>query len=354
MARLPCGIYFETYDKERAYVRTTPQVVCLVVFFILLILAPFLLSVRFTSMINVMMIVMVAIVGLQITTGYAGQVNLGQSAFMGMGAFVTSSLAFNLNWPFYLAIPAGGLGAGLMGIVFGLPAYRVKGFYLALTTIAAQIIFPVLIMRVPDSIFGGSMGFHLEPANFFGIILDNETKLYYLVMPVTVIMILFAFNLVRTRVGRAFIAIRDNDIAAEMIGISPFYYKTLAFFVGGLFAGVGGGLWAYYIRYIAVDQFTLWFSVWYIGMVIVGGLGSIFGAILGTVFIRGLEEIITSLGPYLVEVFPSVGGGAIWFAGMNVVLGGAIILFLVFEPRGLAHRWNLLKTSYRIWPFPYS
>ncbi|MBP1695610.1 MAG: leucine/isoleucine/valine transporter permease subunit [Deltaproteobacteria bacterium] len=354
MARLPCGIYFETYDKERAYIRTKPQALFLALFFIGLLFAPFLLSVRFVSMINITMITIICIVGLQITTGYAGLLNLGQSAFMGMGAFVASSLTVNFHLPFYLAIPAGGLGGGLMGIIFGLPAYRVKGFYLALTTIAAQIIFPILIMRMPAGILGGSMGFHLDPATFLGISLDNEFKLYYLVMPCTVLFVGFAFNLVRTRTGRAFVAIRDNDIVAEMMGISPLSCKTAAFFIGGSFAGVAGSLWAFYIRYVAVDQFTLWYSVWFIGMIIVGGMGNILGAILGTVFIRSLEEMITTLGPYLSQHYPQIGGGALWLAGMNIILGGTIVLFLIFEPKGLVHRWKILKASYRIWPFPYS
>lgn len=354
MARLPCGVHFETYAKERAYLRTKFQRIWFALFLIFLLLIPFLLNIRLLSSINVMMITLITVIGLQITTGFAGQVNLGQSAFMGMGAFVTSSLATNLHLPFFLTIPAGGLGAGLMGIIFGLPAYRVKGFYLALTTIAAQIVFPIFILRMPKEIFGGSMGFNLDPASLFGISLDTEVRRYYLILGFTAMFVFFAFNLVRTRVGRAFIAIRDNDIAGEMIGINPFFYKTLSFFIGALYAGISGGLWAYYVCFIAVDQFTLWYSVWFVGMIIVGGLGSVLGAIFGTIFIRSLEELVTFLGPFLMERFPQVGGGSIWFAGMNLILGGVIIVFLIFEPRGLAHRWNILKISYRIWPFPYS
>ena len=121
---------------------------------------------------------------------------------------------------------------------------------------------------------------------------------------------------------------------------------------GAFYAGVSGGLWAYYIRYIQADQFTLWLSVWYVGMLIVGGLGSILGAIIGTVVIRILQEFITYIGPQLAEIFPSVGGQVV-FASMNMLLGGIIILFMIFEPRGLVHRWNIIKESYRIWPFSH-
>ncbi len=352
MALLPCGVHSTTYQEDHAYIKTTPQWVCFIAFMIILILLPSLISMRFIGIINVVGITAIAVMGLQIVTGYGGQVNMGQSAFMGMGAFVTAALARNLNIPFWLSIPLGGIGAAFMGALFGIPALRIKGFYLALTTMAAQIIFPVLVLRLPAAWFGGGNGLRLEPAHFFGIHLDNEEKLYYLIMVWLGIMVFFAFNLVRSRVGRAFIAVRDNDIAADITGVNIFYYKTLAFFIGALYAGIAGGLWAYYVRYIAVDQFTLWFSVWYVGMLIVGGLGNVLGAILGTVFIRSLQELITFLGPQLNDYFPQLGG-AIAFAGMNVLLGAMIVLFLIFEPRGLAHRWNILKTTYRIWPFPY-
>jgi branched-chain amino acid transport system permease protein len=172
-------------------------------------------------------------------------------------------------------------------------------------------------------------------------------------MGITVLMVYFAFNLVRTRVGRVFVAIRDNDIAAEIMGINLFYYKTLSFFIGAFYAGVAGGLWAHHLRYVGADQFTIYMSIWFVGMIIVGGLGSILGAIMGTIFLRILQEAILYLGPLLVNVFPNLGDAQMWYAAMNIVLGGVIILFLIYEPHGLAHRWNILKTNYRVWPFPY-
>jgi branched-chain amino acid transport system permease protein len=353
MAILPCGIHFETYRQDMAYIRTKYQWACLIGLLVLLMVLPYLLSLRFIAMINMATMICIAVVGLQITTGYGGQINLGQSAFMGMGAFVCGALSVNYNWPVWVTIPAGGIGGAMLGAVFGIPALRIKGFYLAITTIAAQVIFPLIIMHMPDSWFGGAIGLNLEPARIGSLVFDTDTSLYYLIMVTAIIMIFFAFNLVRCRVGRAFIAIRDNDNAAEMTGINVFYYKTLAFAIGAGYAGVAGGLWAYYLRYVGADQFTLYFSVWYMGMLIVGGLGSILGAILGTFFIRSLQEFITVLAPILVEYLPQTVGAEIWFAGMNILLGGIIVLFLIYEPRGLNHRWNIIKTSYRIWPFPY-
>ena len=353
MALLPCGVHFEKYRQDRAYLHTVPQRVCLAAFLLLMLGLPQLVSVRFVAMSTITMIMIVTVVGLQITSGYAGLSNLGQSAFMGMGAFVTASLARNFGMPFWLTSPAGGVGGALLGALFGIPALRIKGFYLALTTIAAQVIFPLIVLRFPDSWFGGSVGVRVEPARLGPLTFNTDTSLYYLILISTILMVYFAFNLVRTRVGRAFVAVRDNDIAAEIMGINLFVYKTLAFFIGAFYAGVAGGLWAYYIRYVGADQFTLYYSVWYVGMLIVGGMGSMLGAILGTIFIRGLQELVTYMGPMLLAVFPNMGSAQMVYASMNIVLGGTIILFLIFEPRGLAHRWNLLKTAYRIWPFPY-
>jgi len=353
MALLPCGVHFRTYRGDRAYFHTKAQWACFVAFIIVLFTLPLWAGIRYIAMLNVTAIYVIAVVGLQITSGYTGQTNLGQSAFMGMGAFVCASMAANLNLPFWLTIPAGGLGAAVFGALFGIPALRIKGFYLALTTIAAQIIFPLLIMSLPEKLAGGAIGLQIDPARLGPITFDTDVSLYYLFMGITVIMVYFAFNLVRTRVGRVFVAIRDNDIAAEIMGINLFYYKTLAFFIGAFYAGVAGGLWAYHLRYVGADQFTIYMSIWFVGMIIVGGLGSVLGAIMGTIFLRMLQEAILYLGPLMVNLFPNMGEAQMWYAGMNIVLGGVIIVFLVYEPHGLAHRWNILKTNYRVWPFPY-
>ena len=354
MPILPCGVYFRNYRRDQAYLSTKYQWGTFIAFLIFLLFLPFLIGVQYMAMISITVIMIIAVVGLQITTGLAGQINLGQSAFMGVGAFVAGSLAINFTMPFWLTIPAGGLGAAIFGTLFGIPAVRIKGFYLALTTIAAQILFPLIVVSLPQSWCGRAIGLQLDPASLGDLIIDSDISLYYLVMVVAAIMIFFAFNLARTRVGRAFVAIRDNDNAAEIMGINPVYYKTLSFFIGAFYAGVAGGLWAYYLRYVGAEQFSLYYSIWFLGMLVVGGLGSILGAILGTIFLRVLQELIVYLGPALIVVFPQFGGGPqFWFAAMNILLGGMIILFLIYEPRGLAHRWNILKTNYRVWPFPY-
>jgi branched-chain amino acid transport system permease protein len=347
---LPSGVFFETHRQELGLVRTTPQRLWLVAFVLALFAVPLLASPYLLGAATILFISLIAVYGLQITVGMAGQINLGQSAFVGIGAYATAKLSL-LGLPFWAALPLAGLTAGLASIVFGLPAGRVRGFYLALTTLAAQVTFPILVLRLPSSWLGAAGGLSVDPPRFLGRALSTPTDMYYLALAVALIMSLLAFNLRRSRIGRAFRAIRDNDLAAEVMGIDPLRTKLLAFLAGAVFAGVAGGLLAYYIRYVTTDQFTLWMSVWYLGMLIVGGVHTPLGAILGTVFIVALDETLHAIGGKLISAQIGLPGGIV-FAATNVMLGGIIILVLVFEPRGLAHRWAMLKTAYRIWPYP--
>ena len=249
-----------------------------------------------------------------------------------------------------MAVPVAGLVAALAGWLFGMTAKRIKGFYLALTTIAAQFIFHFVVLNLPSSWLGGVNGFSLEPARLGTFLFNTDRSLYYLFLVVTMVMVFGAFGILRSRHGRAFVAVRDDDVAAGMMGIDVAGAKSRAFVLGAFYAGIGGALWAYQVRFVSVDQFTLFNSIWFIAMMIVGGLGSIVGALIGTVLIRGVQEVITSLGPDLVERIPSLSSDLI-FASMNVFLGLIITLFLLLEPKGLMHRWNILKANYRLWPF---
>lgn len=349
---LPGGVHAETYAQDRALVRTPGQWAWFVAFMAGLVLLPVLGFSGAVGFMTVTAITAIAVIGLQLTSGCAGQINLGQSAFMGVGAYAAGVVATKFGGSFLIAIPLAGVAAAIFGAIFGLAALRIKGFYLALTTIAAQFIFAFAMLKLPREWTGQSHGLRLEPAAIGSFVFDSDTRIYYLVLAIVVLMAYGAWGLMRSRTGRAFVAVRDNDNAAEVIGINVFYYKTLAFFVGAFYAGIAGGLWAYYVRYVQADQFTLWLSVWYVGMLIVGGMGSILGAIVGTVVIRLLQELVTVAGPFATEMFPALGGQFV-FAAMNMLLGGLIILFMIFEPRGLVYRWGIIKESYRIWPFPH-
>lgn len=348
---LPSGVYFKSQADELGYLRTRPQRVALGLLLAALAALPFAGSDYLTGVLTTAAITMIAVAGLQITIGMAGLLNLGQSAFVGVGAFTAATLHANYGVSMPLCIVAAGLTAGLVSIVFSLPALRIKGLYLALTTIAAQVMLPIIVLRLPVAWFGGSAGIGINDVTLFGYALDTPRSMYFLALVVTVLMLCLAFNLQRSRTGRAFRAMRDNDIASSVMGVNLAFYKIRAFFVGALFAGVAGGLYAFYIRYVTIDQFTLWLSVWYVGMLIVGGLHSPLGAILGTLAITALQELVHLAGNLAMSAAPQTSGGII-FAATNVLLGAAIILMLVLEPHGLTRRWNLLKAAYRIWPYP--
>lgn len=347
----PSGIFFTSHAGDRSLVRTRAQWVCLLALLLVLATLPWWASERWISIGYATFITAVAVIGLQICTGYAGQINLGQSAFMGVGAY-GAALAMGAGWNAVAALLIGGAGAALFGVMFGLTAARIKGFYLALTTIAAQALFHFLVLNLPSSWLGGAGGLHVESVSVFGLSLNNDRAIYWFSLLVLVVMTIGAFGIVRSRHGRSFEAVRDDDVAAGMMGIPVAATKARAFLVSAFYAGVAGGLWVVALRHVSVEQFTLFNAIWMIAMMIVGGLGSIVGALVGTVLIQLAREGVTSLGPSVIEWVPAVGQDFV-FAAMNVLLGTVIILFLLFEPKGVMHRVQITKKAYRLWPFPY-
>ncbi len=351
MSSLPCGTRNLSYAEDMAIVRTKTQWALLIGFLILLFSFPLFLDNYWLSTVNGIGIIIVAATGLNILVGYCGQLSIGHAGFMAVGAYTSAILSSKLGLPFPAAFICSGLAAGAVGLVFGIPSVRVKGFYLAITSIAAQFII-IWVIEHWTSLTGGPNGMSVPYASVGGFIFDTETKLFYLIIGIAVAVIFFAKNIARTRVGRAFIAIRDNDLAAEVMGVNLFYYKMLAFFIGCFLAGIAGSLLAWETGSISVDHFTFMNSILYVGMIIIGGLGHTLGPILGVTLIQLLQVGMTKLTPALQEGLPFLPGAfATGLAPM--VFGLIIVLFLIFEPRGLAHRWNLLKASYRLWPFSY-
>lgn len=348
----PAGVFATSFAQDQALVRTAKQHMALALLIIGLLILPTVVEPRIVAIATAMLITSIVALGLQINTGLAGQINLGQAAFMGVGAYTTAILATKLGWPIWTALPAGGVSAALFGFIFGLSAVRIKGFYLALTTIAAQILFHFLVLNLPQSWLGGSNGITVQPAQVFGFRIESDRAIFYLCLTVAAVMLFGAFGVARSRHGRAFQAVRDDDVASGMMGIDVVRTKAAAFLLGAFYAGIGGGLWAYYVRFVAIDQFTLFHSIWLIAMIIVGGMGSITGALVGVFVIKLAQESITAVGPAIVANFSFLSGDIV-FAAMNIFLGSVIAAFLIFEPRGLMHRWNIMKRSYRLWPFPY-
>jgi branched-chain amino acid transport system permease protein len=329
-----------------AIFRTRTQWVLLLAFLALLFTLPVYASDRMLTIVTIMGITIISVLGLNILTGYCGQISLGHAGFMAVGGYVSAILTARLGWPFWAALPFAGLGAGLVGIVFGLPSLKIKGFYLIMATIAANFIIIWLILQF-YSVTGGADGMAVPRPEIGGLVIKSKAGYFYLVMISTCIAVYLAKNIVRTRVGRAFIAIRDNDLAAEVMGVNLWAYKLMAFFIGCVFAGVAGSLLVHYIAFASVDQFPFMNSVWYLGMLIVGGMGSTAGAILGAVSLKLLDELVTIVGPILSAVTAPQAA-----ASLGLIMRGlVIIVFLIFEPRGLYHRWELVKAYYRLWPF---
>lgn len=348
----PTGIWFASYAAEARILETRRArgwTVALAAGLIALpaVAGPWLLG-EFTHL----FITLIAVYGLFVTVGMAGQINIAQSAFVGIGAFATAKLA-ELGAPFWAAIPAAALITGAVSVLFALPAGRVKGFYLALTTLAAQVIFPIVILALPMSWLGGLVGMAV-PAPMLGPVdLGTPAGFYYLALALAALATFCAFNLPRSAFGRALMAVRDNDTAAEVMGIPATRIKIAAFFAGALFAGLAGAMTAYFLQFVTVSGFTLFASVWYLGMLIVGGLHSPAGAILGVAFITLLQEGLHTLANLALQSGAGLGGGT-FFALSSVVLALAILAALIFEPRGLAHLWHTGVTAFRLWPFPRS
>ena len=269
-----------------------------------------------------------------------------------MGAYAAAILATAVGFPFWLSVPCGGLITALVGMIFGLPSIRLKHLYLTIATLAGQFIIQYLLLTW-ESLTKGPMGIMLPRAKLFEIDVKGDRTFFYVIFVCFVVLTWVAVNLIRTRYGRAFIAIRDNDRAAEGMGIPIFRYKLLSFAISSFYAGFAGGLAAYYIGSITPEPYTLMLSVEYIAMIIIGGLGSIPGSVFGATFIIMLNEILSEAAKYFINL-PAFAGVALTIAPLReFIFGLAIVLFIIFEPRGLAEVWRIIKSSFKLWPFSY-
>lgn len=348
MSLQPSGVFNYRYGQAMAVIRTLPQWITLFLFFVFLAVFPFFASNYLLGVFTTISIYIVVVMGLNILTGYTGQISVAQSAFMAVGAFTTGILTFDAGISYWIALPCAGIVAGLIGLIFGFPSFKVKGLYLALVSIGAQFIIIFIIFHWKTFTHGVS-GIFIEPPHIGPIVFVGK-NFYYLVVVAAGVTTYLVKNIVRTRVGRAFIAIRDNDISAEVMGINIVAYKLLAFFLGCFFAGIGGGLWAIYLGVAHVEHYGLMESVWFLAMVVIGGMGSVVGAIFGVFFVEILREVTTVLGPIIGDAIPAIQV-TIGSALPLLVVGLVIIAFLIFEPRGLAHSWEILKRAYRLWPY---
>ncbi len=349
------GYYKTTYAADMAlfpFPITRYAVIGFVILFF--VIAPLVLSDYYLSVINLVAIAVVGALGLNILLGYTGQLSIGHAAFMSVGAYTAANLATRWDLPFWLTLPAGGLMAALIGLVVGIPSLRVKGIYLAIATLAAQFIIEWIINHTPAISGGVQASIEVPPPELFGYVLKEQGQLYYFLMVICVIAIVATMNLVRSRVGRAFIAIRDQDIAAEIIGISVFRYKLTAFAISSFYAGVCGVMYTYYLGIANYEQFQIITSIDYLAMVIIGGLGSVLGTIFGAAFITLLPVVIRILMETFGSIFVDPTALAQVISQLRLIIfGGLIIVFLVLEPDGLNRMWLNVRSYFRVWPFSY-
>jgi branched-chain amino acid transport system permease protein len=348
----PCGNFNETYDRELTIFETDfGRIATLVGLVLLYGVVPFMSNAYILYIINTIGIFAIAAIGLNLLIGYTGQISLGHGAFFGVGAYTAAILATRVGVPFVIAVPAAGVSTALVGMVFGIPSVRLKHLYLCIATLAGQIILDYVFVQW-ESLTGGAEGISIPTASLFGLDLGSDRNFFYVIFACFAVMTWMAVNLIRTRYGRAFIAIRDNDQAAEGMGIPIFLYKLLSFAISSFYAGLAGGLYAYYMMSITPEPFSLWLSIEYIAMIIIGGLGSIPGAVFGTTFIIVLNEVLSNITDYLMNV-GKTGLGITIAPLREFIYGLAIVLFIIFEPKGLAEVWRIVRSSFRLWPFSY-
>ena len=350
-----CGVLKTTYEADAALyplpiARWTVGVVAVIFFAVV----PLTLHEYFLSVANLVFVAIIGALGLNILVGYTGQVSIGHGAFMSVGAYTAANLATRLGSPWPINLLAGGLMAALIGAIVGIPSLRIKGLYLAIATLAGQLIIEWTINHV-TFISGGVQASIEVPRPHLGwMILNTQRDMYYFLLFFVVLAIVGTLNLARSRIGRAFIAIRDHDIAAEIIGINIFRYKVLAFAISSFYAGVTGVLYTYFLGIANYEQFQIGVSIDYLAMIIIGGLGSVLGSIFGAIFVTLLPIVIR----YSMEAF-----GGIFFSQATVLnlipalrltlFGALIIAFLIVEPEGLNRLWRNIRSYFRIWPFAY-
>jgi branched-chain amino acid transport system permease protein len=300
---------------------------------------------------NLILVNLIAGIGLQLLIGFTGLLSLGHAAFMGVGAYTSALLISKTGCPFVISIFFAGLVSALFGIIVGVPSVRIKGFYLMIATLAFQFVIEYIIVHW-DSLTRGIRGIELPAPDLFGISLEKHQWYFLFLFILTVILMWGAKNITRSKIGRAFIAIRDNDVSAEIIGISIFRYKLLSFAMSAFYAGVAGSLFAGLLRTALPENYFLINSIIFLAMVLVGGLGRLVGTVFGVIFITLVPVLLDLLVSFIARVYDP--NFTIYLGPLKeFVFGGLIILFIIFEPEGLVGVWIRIRDYFKIWPLPY-
>ena len=348
MAATSTGVYHRSYRADLALRTTRVEYIRLALLIAAVVAAPFLASAYWVHVLDEIGIAVIGAIGLNILVGYTGQISLGQAGFLAVGAYTAGLISIHSSLPPLVGIAMAGLVSAAVGAFFGLPALRLKGLYLAIATLASQVIITWAIIHW-QFLGAGEPLVITESTAFFGWAPTGDKQWYWVIAVCAALAAIVSTNLFRTGVGRAFVAIRDQDIAAEAIGVNTARYKILAFALSSGFAGVAGALTAYWTTILTWERFTIDVSIAYLAMIIIGGLGSVSGAVYGAIFIVAVPAWLTQLSNDFSGLISPKNVPAIQL----IIFGLSIALFLVFEPRGLARIWQRSKDYLRLWPFRY-
>ena len=350
----PAGEFKTSYAADTTIFPSITSRNAAIIGLLLTCCAPFAFSSFILSMLIQIGYLSIAALGLNILVGFTGQISIGHAAFFGFGAFSSAYVSNIYGVPVFLAVPVAGVMTTAVGLIFGLPAARLKGLYLAIATLAAQYILQDFFARA-SWFTGGVAGTVAAPYTLFGYAFNTDATYFYIVLAHMVVAYILATNLIRSRDGRALVAVRDHYLSAEMMGINLTKYRTLSFGISAFFAGIGGALYAHYLQYVSVEGFTILFSIQFLGMIIIGGLGSIMGTIMGTAFMvllpEGMEWLTSHLAGSAIDQALGLKTNISYLREMAI--GAVIILFLIFEPDGLAHRWKQIKAYWKLYPFSH-
>jgi branched-chain amino acid transport system permease protein len=342
--------YFRTgYGQDLALLQTRAERISLAVFMLTLAGFPFVASPFALDLACQVFLASVGALSLMLLTGYAGQISLGHAGLIAAGAFTTGVLAREIHAPFWLTLPASAVTGIVLGFVFGLPSLRLRGLYLAVSTLALHFVV-IYLGGEYETKRGFSTGIIVEPPSLAGFKLSGGRVWYFVLLAAAATSLLICINLLRSRSGRAFRAVHARETVAEALGIGIARYKLLAFVISSSMTSVAGCLFAYYRGFVSIEAFDLFLSIQYVAMIIIGGMGSLLGALLGATFVTLFPYAIEALLHLLPNVEKLAGD---IFAVNYASFGAVMILFLVFEPLGLVGIWHRLQNYFLLWPFKY-
>jgi branched-chain amino acid transport system permease protein len=349
------GIYHTNYASDRGLFPIPFERWAMVLLLLFALSAPWTLSsLALTSYVRPWLIWTSAVLGLNLILGWAGQFHFGYAAIMGIGAYASVHAARH-GVPWEMAVVLGGLTAAVIGVVFAFAALRVKGLYLALSTLAMQFVMDWVISHVPAISGGVSATLQAPPMKLLGEVVTSEAGKYYVMLAWTIFVTVFMLNLRRTALGRALVAVREKDFAAAVIGVQSFYYKLVAFATSAFIGGVSGAMLIFgFYQAVTPEQFAVNVSIELLAMVIVGGLGSIIGSYFGTAFILLLPGQINTLIAWLAKLFGMNIGVEALAHIPHMVYGATIIIVLLVEPMGLGKLYGNVRNYLLVWPFGYA